>query len=160
MIDVAMLRLQYEILGVPAQSIAEANGIPLDMLEDEIRRKNWTVLWGTEPSPATLGLDPEDETFTSEADLYIEQLRKRLAAFSLAKDALLASRYLELEAGIIAKACEALTHIDPTAVNAIKALAALYKDMTKNLASAASLAMTTDESGIPTVIIKDLSGRA
>jgi hypothetical protein len=45
-------------------------------------------------------------------------------------------------------------------VTSLKALSSLYKDMAKNgVSSGTSLSVGTDETGLPTVIIKDLSGQ-
>ena len=159
MIDVQLLKLQYEVLNVSAEAIAHATGLPVDVIEAEIARKGWTRMWPDEDEPALLAAEGED-AFKLQSDAFIEKTRKRLFAYSLAKEILLATRYLELEAGIIAKANECLMYIDPqSGASAVKALSALWKDMAKSAAAASAFSIGQDESGMPTVIIKDLSGR-
>ena len=159
MIDVQLLKLQYEVLNVSAESIATATGLPVDVIEDEIARKGWTRMWPDEDEPALLTAEGED-AFKLQSDAYIEKTRKRLFAYSLAKEILLATRYLELEAGIISKANECLMFIDPhSGASAVKALSALWKDMQKSAAAASAFSIGQDESGMPMVVIKDLSGR-
>lgn len=156
MLDMAMLKLQYEILNVSPQSIADHLGIPVHFVTEDIKKRGWKVLWPDEDEP-TLSIGEDEDTFTADTDRYIEKLRKRLAAYTLAKDALLTSKYLELESNIIDSANIALQSIDPTSTSALKALSALYKDMSKNMKES-SLSLSTDDRGVPTVVIKDLSG--
>lgn len=159
MLDVPLMRLQYEILNVSIDSLAESTGIPAEVIGDEVIKKGWTRQWPDDDEPQLL-IEPGEDTFKLQSDAYIEKTRKRLHAYSLAKEVLLATRYLELEAGIISKANECLMHIDPSSgTAAVKALSSLWKDMQKSAAQAAAFSISQDEGGLPTVIIKDLSGR-
>ena len=158
-IDVQLLRLQYEILNVSAESIAKTTGLPLSAIQDEITLNQWTRMWPDENEP-TLEIAEGEDVFKLSSDRYVEKTRKRLYAYALAKEVLLATRYLELEAGLINKANECLTSIDPvTGVSAVKMLSSLWKDMQKSAAANASMSFGMDESGLPTVVVKDLSGR-
>lgn len=157
-IDLDLLRLQYEILNVSAASIARQAGFPVELINDEINRSNWTPLWPDDDEPK-LTYEEDEDVFSVSTDRYIEKTRKRLMAYSLAKEVLLASRYLELEATLIKKACETAESLDSSSPAALKTLSALYKDLAKNGVSGTSLQMGTDEAGLPTVIIKDLSGQ-
>lgn len=160
MLDVQLLRLQYEVLNVSAEAIAHMTGLPLDIIVDEITCKGWTRLWPDEDEPA-LTISEGEDGFKLSSDRYIEKSRKRLQAYTLAKEIILSTRYLDLEAGLVSKANECLQHIDAqTGVSAVKALSSLWKDMTKDKSTMASMQMTVDDTGLPTVIIKDLSGRA
>lgn len=157
-IDVQLLKLQYEILNVSAESIAQCTGLPLSAINEEIVRSGWTRLWPDEDELPLEIAEGEDE-FKLASDRYIEKTRKRLYAYSLAKEVLLATRYLELESGLIAKANECLDTIDPQiGVAAVKTLSSLWKDMQKSAKT--DLAYNADDLGLPTVIVKDLSGRA
>jgi len=158
-IDLELLRLQYEILNVSAESIARATNLPISAVQDEIDRKGWTPVWPDDEEPPIEIAEGED-AFKLTSDRFIEKTRKRLYAYSLAKDVLLATRYLELEAGLVSKANEVLDLVDPqVGIATVKALSSLWKHMQKS-ASAASASFGVDEMGLPTVVIKDLSGRA
>lgn len=159
MIDVQLLQLQYEILNVSIESLARSADLPVALLEREVEKAKWTRLWPDEDEP-TVEIAEGEDAFTISSDRYIEKLRKRLTAYSLAKEILLTSRYLALEAGIIDKANEALLSIDSTTTSGIKALSSVFRDMSKGMsAGSLSLQQSLDDKGLPTVIIKDLSGR-
>jgi hypothetical protein len=114
-------------------------------------------MWPDEDEPPIEIAEGED-IFKLQSDRYVEKTRKRLYAYSLAKEVLLATRYLELEAGLITKANQCLTLVQPeSGIAAIKTLSSLWKDMQKN--AKADFAFNTDEMNLPTVIVKDLSGR-
>ncbi|MCK9408277.1 MAG: hypothetical protein M0R68_04005 [Bacteroidetes bacterium] len=160
-IDVELLRLQYEILNVSVESLARSAGIPQDLIQREIDKGRWTVLWPDENEPK-LVVEEDEDLFTVSTNQYIDKTRRRLQAYSYAKEILLATRYLELESNLIKKAnqvLENLTTVDMTAASGLKTLSSLYRDLSKGLSSVSSLSLGTDEEGLPTVIIKDLSGR-
>jgi hypothetical protein len=159
-IDVQLLRLQYEILNVSAESIAQTTGLPLSAIQDEITHNYWTRMWPDEDEPP-LEIAEGEDTFKLQSDRYVEKTRKRLYAYALAKEVLLATRYLELEAGLISKANECLTLVQPeTGIAAVKMLSSLWKDMQKSTSANSAFSFGTDEMGLPTVVVKDLSGRA
>ena len=159
-IDVQLLKLQYEILNVSAESIAHSTGLPLSAIQEEITAKGWTRMWPDEDEPTLEIAEGEDE-FKLSSDRFVEKTRKRLHAYSLAKEVLLATRYLELEAGLISKANQCLVHIAPeVGVAAVKTLSSLWKDMQKSASANSSFTLGQDEMGLPTVVVKDLSGRA
>jgi hypothetical protein len=154
-----LMKLQYEILNVSLEHLAKKYEIPLFLLEKEAKDFGWKQVWPNEPE--MLPTD-EENTFAITSDAYIENARKRLMMFSLAKEILLSQEYLNLEYEILKKASTAIKGVDATAVTALKTLSALYKDMSRNLLSAgsnAAISVGTDEGGLPTVIIRDLSGQ-
>jgi hypothetical protein len=160
--DVAILRLQYEILNTPLDQIAAEQNLPVSVLKREAENGNWRVLW---PDIPFAPHDPDDPTdqMTLESEQYMDIARKRLKVYSLAKDMLLAHRYLALECSLIEAAQTILDSVDTSNIDAknIRLLASLYKDMTSgsNLSALASMTLTTDENGIPTVVVRDMSGR-
>lgn len=160
--DMDILRLQYEILNVSVESIAKQLGLPPEVVAIEIEREGWKPLWpNDDETPLEVG--EGEDAFELAIDKYISRARKRLMAYALAKEMLLAQKYLQLELGIVDTALQTLKSIDSSSVSAIKTLASLYRDMCKNsLSSTSNLSMQTglDEQGLPTVIIKDLSGHA
>ena len=159
MLDIQLLKLQYEILNVSIDALAAETDIPADFLQEEINRLGWARMW-PEEGELPLVADEGEDVFKLQSDAFIDKARRRLCMYQLAKDALLATRYLELEAGIIKKANECLSHIDPQAgAAAVKTLSSLWRDMQKNSAQATAFSVGTDETGLPTVIVKDLSGR-
>ncbi len=164
MVDVDLIRLQYEILGVPLEVLASRFELPLSLLEAEAEKNQWTRLWDDDDAPVID--EDEEDPFSVKAEDYIDKTRKKLVAFSLAKEILLTQRYLDLESGILKKASEILENIDGSsnAVNATRTLASLYRDMAKGSISTgynpSAVTIGTDESGIPTAIIRDLSGQS
>lgn len=177
--DIALMRLQYEILNTSVNYLADASGISANMIQDEINRAGWKQLWPNEPSlsnPESLHkaiqsskpLDPnlvaDEDEFAASSALIIDRAKRRLQLYSLAKETYLSSRYLDLEASIldaaISKAIEMATAANGSSAD-LKQLSNVYKDLTNgsSLSAAASLQFGTDESGIPTVVFKDLSGK-
>jgi len=158
-----MLRLQYEVLNVSVTSIAKIINLPEDFVASEIQRMGWQPLWPNDDDEPLEVAEGED-VFTVATDKYIERTRKRLMAYALAKEMLLTQRYLQLELSIIDTAISAAKQLDPSMVSSIKTLSSLFKDMCKNSLSSStstlSLQQGTDERGLPTVIIKDLTGHA
>ena len=186
------MRMQYEILNVPVSQLAEASGISEDLIVDEIHSAGWKQYWPGEPSlansksisdfinrpspfaitnvPANRALDEVDDlvddAFLSTTAEIIEKSRRRLQVYTLAKETLLASKYLELENSILTAAIIMAKDIvnsptgkyDPMSVNS---LAKTYKEITagSSLTSSGSIKIGSDENGMPTLIYKDLSGR-
>lgn len=148
MIDFQLLQLQYEILNTPVSELAANTGVSERMMQDEITKLDWKQRW------------PDPEGAETQED-YIELSRKRLKVYSLAKDILLAQKYLELEVSII-KAANDIVESTSNSITpqSLKQLSALYKDMTSgtSLANLATMTLSTDESGIPMVIVRDVSG--
>ena len=180
--DIALMRLQYEILNTSVNYLADASGISADMIEEEINRAGWKQLWPNEPSlsnPESLHksiasqaaassnqTDVEDDEFTTASATIIDRARRRLQIYSLAKETYLSSRYLDLEASLLDVTLSKILELSSAAqggysANDLKQLSSVYKDLTNGsaLSAAASLQFGTDESGIPTVIFKDLSGK-
>ena len=162
-IDVELLRLQYEILNVSVESIATTTGIPVDLIQREVEKGKWSPLWPLEENEPQLQIEEDQDAFTVSSNQYIEKTKRRLQAYSLAKDILLACRYLELESNLIKKANDALANLTDCTIaqaSGLKTLSSLYRDLVKDgIGRATGLQMSTDEDGLPTVIIKDLSGR-
>jgi len=164
MLDLDLARLQHEILCIPLETLAEKLGVPLYLLQEEAKNKNWAPFW-SENDHEPLVIDDGDDAFSLKIENYSDKARKKLIAFSLAKEIFLSQKYLELEVGIIAKAKSILDSMqDGTdSVSAVKTLSALYRDMTKNSLAAnsnsAAVSIGTDETGLPTVIVRDLTGQ-
>jgi len=157
------MKLQYEILNKSVEHLAAENDIPINMLRTEIERLGWTQWW----PESDLILYPDtdkDEQLQAQSETFIERTKRRLAVYNLAKEMYLAQKYLELETQIIDTALKSLIRANEVNINmdagAITALSNLYKNMTsKSIASALStISFGEDEGGLPTVIIKDLSG--
>lgn len=168
--DVGLMKLQYEILNVTPQELASLSGLPIRLIEEEINTAGWKQLWPSAPSltPASAPIEGIDDTdtFVAETDNYIDQTRRRLKVYSLAKEIYLSTKYLELESALIEAAVN-LTDLFKNAADGqmvkaqdLKFLSALYKDLTSgsNLSNLANTAIGTDDNGIPTLVIRDLSG--
>ena len=183
--DITLMRLQYEILNVPVSQLADMSGISESMIQDEINRAGWQPLWPNEPSIANLESihaylgtsstpslpapssnqdQVEDDFFMTSSAEIIERSKRRLQLYVLAKETLLAQKYLDLENGIIdaarvlatSRAMENGGELKPSDV---KELSLVFKNMGASavFGSSASFSFAQDESGLPTLIYKDLS---
>lgn len=164
MLDLDLVRLQFEVLCIPLDVLARQLGLPFELLQQEAEEKGWRQLWDEDDREPVI-IEEGEDGFSLVVDDYTDRTRKKLVAFSLAKEVLLSQKYLELEVGIITKAKLILDSIDQdnNSVAAVKALASLYKDMTKNSLSSgynpAAISIGQDETGLPTVIVRDLTGQ-
>lgn len=171
MIDVYLLRLRYEILNVPLADLAKEVSIPLSILEKEA--KNWKQWWpDTDPlalssapssdPPTEPSLDTDlygDEELLSPleegAELFIKETRIRLQVFNLAKDVHLSHKYASFESQLMNKAKGLIGSV--ATPQDMTPLANLLKHLQTR--SGAQLAISKTEDGLPTVIIRDLTGR-
>jgi len=171
MIDTQLLRLRHEILNVPLETIAEEIKVPLSILEKEAR--GWQQWWpdslfSISSSSSGLTVTPnqevdyyEDESDLSPleegADLYMKEYRIRLQVYTLAKEVYFAHRYASIEAALL----DQIGNMAPVAVapQDVKHLVASLKDLPSKVASAAGIKLGMSDDGIPTLIVKDLSGR-
>jgi len=160
LVDLSSLRLQYEILNRSLESLASELNIPLLAIEQEASNNKW-VQWFP---GGDLVVDPASnlsvEDMEEECEEFVTKSKQRLAIYNIAKELLLAQKYLALEVKIIDEANNILDSSELDA-KTIKALSSLYVDMTKTSVSnaLASMSFGMDDSGLPTVIVKDLSGR-
>lgn len=170
MIDMAQLRLQYEILNIPLSQLAKDNGFEtsLSLFKEQVEELGWTQWW----PEADLEIGPnyildvaagetKDDVMAMQAEQFIDKSKRRLAVYNVAKEILLAQRYFKLETIIVDKAIEALENTETLDPRSIQTLSTLYKNMTANSISQAlqSISFSEDATGMPTVIIRDLSGR-
>ncbi len=131
------------------------------IIDKEVLEGNWQQWW---PEPdLDLSAPSEymsEEDLTSQADLFMERSRRRLAVYNMAKELLLAQRLFKLESSIIEKASTILDGVEMCARD-IKALSSVFKEMTQNSISStlSSLTLGQDDNGMPTVILRDLSGK-
>jgi hypothetical protein len=149
MLDIQLMQLQYEILNTSVSMLAADAGVSIQMMQDEIESLGWVRRW------------PESEEELDTQEAYVEATKQRLKVYTLAKDMLLAQRYLELEVGIIKAAQKALDAFgDALPPQQIKYLSALYKDLTSgtSLANLATMAFEGGENGVPMVVFRDVSG--
>ena len=163
MASLELMRLQYEILNISLADLARTAQVPIVLLEREAKQSGWKQLW-PDSDEAALQFEEGEDKFSIASDAYIEKTRKRLTAFSLAKETALSMKYLELESAIIDKAQEVLDNIPigQASASVAKVLASLYRDMSKNLISAGASNNSTldiDGGGIPTLLVRDLSGQ-
>jgi hypothetical protein len=164
MIDTELLRLQYEILNFSVADLAKQTGMPESIIQKEVDSQNWKQWWPTDKHFAEA--NPEDEledseVFALQSEQYIDTAKRRLAVYTLAKEIHLAQKYLALESSLVDKAKDIVDEIKSSDAEAAAKMSRLFKDMTtKNpLASLQSIQFGEDEGGIPTVIVRDLTGR-
>lgn len=137
--------------------MAAEQGVPVSVMENEVRNGGWQVKF-----PNTLPELAENAT-EDEIALYQEQFleinQKRLKLYNLAKELLLAHRYLTLENSILVKADMLAESMEITPKD-LKALSSLYKDLASGtaLGNISAIQIGEDANGLPTAIIRDLSG--
>lgn len=167
-LDLHILKLQYEILNTTAAQMAKDTNLPEDLIQETIDAEGWVHWWPEEPvveifkKQAEMALLVNDdvsseELLSQQAEEYVERARKRLQVYALAKEIYLATKYLQLESALINKAHGILEDCETLDASAIKQLSALYKDM-KQHGISSMLTAAVDDSGLPSLIIRDLSG--
>ena len=186
-VDLGAMRLQYEILNIPVEQLAKDCNMPIEILKPMIDGQNWKQWWPDndfksfaktkntltvvpsssstspsigQPDDDDSELDPNEE-MSSEAENFITRSKKRLAVYAVAKEILLAQRMFELERKIIKAANDCLDSSSGIMAKDAKALSDILKNLMSNSVSdaLASVSIGQDEGGLPTVIIKDLSGK-
>ena len=157
MADVALLKLQYEFLNTPIQELAANEGVPISIIETEIRNGQWVRRVPITVTPLSDNATDEEIAIYQEQFLDINQ--KRLKLYNLAKEILLAHRYLTLESAILTKAADLVDQANITQKD-LKYLSALYKDLASgtSLGNISAIQIGEDANGLPTAIIRDLSG--
>jgi len=157
-------RLNHEILNISLESIASAMGLSIGMVVATAENENWTQWLPEDDTEFHLDEDADlhegDNLFTLRANQFTETGRKRLQVYQVAKQLMLMGLYTKLEVNLITKANEAVESIDSTEIKEIQALASVLQTLTKDLSTLQqSLTLGTDnESGLPQLIIRDLSG--
>ena len=165
MIDTELLKLQYEILNLSAEDIAIKTGMQLSIVEKEIKEQGWKQWWPSDTLFAQPSEDDDEqsdeEVFALQTEQYIDMAKRRLAVYTLAKEMHLAQKYLSLESSLVDKAQTIIEAIKEGDAEGAAKMSRLYKDMTsKNpMAALQSIQFGEDEGGIPTVIVRDLTGR-
>ena len=162
MANLELMRLQYEILNVPIAEIALAANLPVDMLQAEAESQNWRQLWPDEN--VDIAIEEGGDQFSVAADSYIENAKKRLQAFSLAKERILSRKYFEIESSLLDKIQSTLDNmpVGQAPAATVKALGSLFKEMSKTMLSAGALntsVFNTEGSALPMLLVRDLSGQ-
>ena len=183
-IDLPLLKLRYEILNVSLADLAEEIATPLSILEKEATLKNWAQWWPdslpgvlTTPSPILPSDSPTDPSYINDeedysdqltpleegAQTYVKESRIRLQVYTLAKEIYLAHKYATLESDLIDQA-RIIVEVATTPQD-LAQLSSVFKNLGSLLTSAAkshgqsALAIGQNEDGVPTVIIRDLTGK-
>ena len=164
-IDIPLLKLQYEILNISLDQLAQEVNVPKSILEQEARNNNWTQWWPDTEPQFTIGLHipdgQEDDEFLTPLEegsqAFLKQTRVRLQVFNLAKEVYLTHKYASFEAALLAKAKD----IVGTAATAqeLSSLSNILKNLVPPSKAAHSLTLGQSDDGIPSVIIRDLTGR-
>jgi hypothetical protein len=158
MTDLNLLRLQYEYLDLSIAELAAAEEVPVSVMTQEIKNNGWRRLWPTVLTRPDQYASDEDKALYREQ--FLEDGKNRLKIFSLAKEILLAHRYMKLENSILV-AADSMAQNPALKPSDLKALSSLYKDLHAGttLGNLSSISFTADEDGIPTAIIRNLSGQ-
>ena len=156
-------KLSYEILNVPLDAIAANLGLTTGMLEKIAKEQHW-VQWFPEEEPTfqlaeNADLLEGEDIFTVKADQYLDKNRKRLQVYNMAKSVAITELYTDLEISLINAARESVAGLDPEDTKGLKNISTVFKDLTKELQGlSSSIQLARDEQGLPTVILRDLSG--
>lgn len=180
-IDLPLLKLRYEVLNVSLAELADEIATPLSILEKEAALKNWTQWWpdslpevlapfSTPVLPSDPLIDPsyisDEEDYSDQltpleegSQTYIKESRIRLQVYTLAKEIYLAHKYATLESDLIDQARNIVEVA--TTPQELAQLSNVFKNLGSLLTSAAksSLAIGPNEDGVPTVILRDLTGK-
>ena len=170
-IDYVIQRLTYEILNISLEEIADSMGLTLQMIQNISEKQKWQQWFPDDDcsifsldNDTTLNEDEEllegEDIFSVRADQFLDKNRKRLQVFNMAKELAMAEQYANLEVSLIEKAREAISLLNAEDIKELKDLSGIFKDLAKQLQQmGSSITMGQDEAtGLPTVIIKDLSG--
>ena len=153
--DIALIRLQYEILNTPLEVLAEMSGLSVSSLEFESRedRGNWKQLWPDQP----ILVDGQTPDFDEYADMYIANTKKRLKVFSLAKDVYFLAKYADIESTILDKVKDLAD--EAKELKELNYAASVFKSVMSgtNLATVLQK-MEDNDLGIPLLTIRDMSG--
>lgn len=150
----SIMRLQYEILNKSIREISEDSGVPEGLLQERANEDGWKQWWADVPNP-----DLKDAGLVQMADDYVETKKKRLQVFAIARELYLAPQCLRLESAILDAACSCLQEeINLSDPAALRHISALYKDISSRSLLEKILTGSEDESGIPSLIIRNLTG--
>ena len=161
-------KLSYEILNTSIKSIASSLGLTEAMVQKHADDNDW-VQWFPSEATDSISLDIDEQSeeadllegediFTVRADQFLDKNRKRLQVFSMAKELAMAEHYAGFEASLIDKAKSAVMEIEISDVKALKDLSTVFKDLAKDLQGTTAVSFAQDQGGLPTVIVRDLSG--
>ena len=169
-IDPNIMRLQFEILNRSAEDLARELNIPASIIKSTIESEGWKQWWpeGTvheqfASAQAANNNDPdiavsEEEILVAQADQFLDRSRKRLQVYSLAKEIYLAQKYMQVEVALLDKARSVIENSAELDAYSLKQISGLLKDLYTK-AGGLTLSAGTDENGLPTAVIRDLSGR-
>jgi hypothetical protein len=144
--DIDLMRLEYEILGTPLKALARCHGLSEAMLQDEARKSGWTPI-----KTAPLYSDDSEED-AEQLENLIELYTKRLSAFYVAKETLLATRKANLELSVINKLTDALDAMSLTNAKAFASAVGLISAMRDKSFS------RSKEDALPLAIVRDFTG--
>jgi len=163
--DFSLLRLQYEILNVSIESIARRSNLNPELLKALAIEEEWEHKWidPDDPEPESdLNPDsdfPEDE-LTIKSEEFIERSKKRLAAYTIAKNVLMTQQYLELELSLVRKTIEHLENMPAITSKDLQSISHVYRNLLNGTPIMDILAMRDkqEDGGIPLLVVKDLAG--
>ena len=156
-------KLSYEILNVSIETLALNLGLTTAMLQKVADDFSWIQWFPDEKSDIYLDEDADmlegEDIFTVMADQYLDKNRKRLQVYNMAKNIAMTERYADLEVSLVDKARDAIVGIEASDVKSIKELSDVFRNLAKELQGMTSaVSFATDQQGLPTVIMRDLSG--
>jgi hypothetical protein len=158
------MRLAYEILGVSLEALADKSGLLLSHVQDFAEQENWKQWFKDFDIDADLANNDTNEDFSlddalnAQLERYSEYAKAKLKIYNVAKELALADVYFEIECKILEKTLDTINNADMLGATDIKNYSSIYNEMAKRLQSISSVTLTKDENGLPSVVIKDLSG--
>ena len=156
-------RLNYEILNVSIPAIANTMGLTLEMVTTKADAEEWHQ-WFPEDEDEfhldeDLDINEGENLFELKANQFTSSGKKRLQVYQIAKQLHLMGLYTKLEVNLLDKANSAVHEIEPAQIEAIAQLSTVLQNLTKDLSKMAqSMTLSSDENGLPQLIIRDLSG--
>jgi len=165
--NAALIRIQYEILGIPLDTLADEYEVNVDIIRAQADREGWHLWWPNEPILDIPKMDFSNDITqieATDADIVIQQsdeiikrANKRLEVYAALKDFLMVALITRLESALINKTLEMVENVQVDA-NGMKSLANVYKDLcSKSLVK--NLQNLAQDSGLATVIFQNMAGK-
>jgi hypothetical protein len=162
MSNILHIKLCYEILNIPVKDLANQLGLAPYMINDMVAAGGWKRWFPTDECDFFLveekDINEGEDLFTVKIERYSEYANQKLKVFEIAKKLALAPKILDIEMSMLDKMKEAIEEVNHKDTRALKDLSSSYTNLVAKGAGTSVGISQDPETGLPTVVIKDLSG--